>query len=117
MTTIKIFIHFNVFKLDAFLFFFVSSDLFLFLSFSLCHVICWLFNCCGQGRKCTRKQKAWWLVIITFVFTFLLTIFISIEMYHNGAEPHILAWFSGGMCVLLGKCTCCCLFLFRSVQK
>jgi len=80
-----------------------SSTSFFFCS--LCHVICWLFNCCGQGRKCTRKQKAWWLVIITFVLTFLLTIFISIEMYHNGAEPHILAWFSGGMCVLLGKCT------------
>ena len=67
----------------------------------LCHIICWLFGCCGQGRKCTRKQKAWWLVIVTFTITFLLTIFVSIEMYNAGAEPHILAWFSGGMCVFL----------------
>ena len=71
------------------------------LGVCLCHIICWLFGCCGQGRKCTRKQKAWWLVIVTFIITFLLTIFISIEMYNAGAEPHILAWFSGGMCVLL----------------
>lgn len=67
----------------------------------ICHIVCWLFGCCGQGRKCTRKQKAWWLVIVTILITFLLTIFISIEMYNAGAEPHILAWFSGGMCVLL----------------
>ena len=67
----------------------------------LCHVLCWLFDCCGQGRKCTRKQKAWWLVIVTFILTFLITIFVSIEMWNSGYEPHILAWFSGGMCVIL----------------
>jgi hypothetical protein len=67
----------------------------------LCVVMSWLCNCCGQGRRCTRKQKAWWLVIITMILTFVTTVFVSLEMYKAGAEPHILAWFSGGVCVVL----------------
>ena len=79
----------------------ISGNWWTALGVCICHVVCWLFTCCGTSRKCTRKQKAWWLVIVTFVLTFLLTIFVSVEMYNAGAEPHILAWFSGGMCVIL----------------
>ena len=67
----------------------------------ICFLVSWLCNCYGQGRRCTRKQKAWWLVIITMVLTFITTVFVSLEMYKAGAEPHILAWFSGGVCVVL----------------
>lgn len=61
----------------------------------------WLCCCCGQGHKCTRKQRAWWLVIITMFLIGIGTVFIAIELYKSGEKSHVLAWFTAGMAVLL----------------
>jgi hypothetical protein len=67
----------------------------------ICQALFWCLNCCGRGGPCTPKRMRYWAVVGGIIFTLLSTILLSIEFYRSGTQPHILAWYSGGVFVLI----------------
>ena len=72
---------------------------------TICHyVLACLFhilNCCGRYGKCTPVRLRYWAITAGIVFTLVTTFFITLDLYSLGTQPHTLAWFSGGVFVLI----------------
>lgn len=61
----------------------------------------YILNCCGKYGKCKPVRIRYWAITIGIIFTIVTTCFITLDLYKLGTQPHILAWFSGGVFVLI----------------
>ena len=66
-----------------------------------CQCLFFMLNCCGTRGPCTPSRMRYWAIFLGIAFTLISTILISVDLHRNGTEPHILAWVSGGMFVLM----------------
>ena len=60
-----------------------------------------MLNCLWDKRTLYPLTDAVLGYFSRIAFTLISTILISVDLHRNGTEPHILAWFSGGMFVLM----------------
>ena len=63
--------------------------------------IFYILNCCSKYGKCTPVRIRYWAITAGIIFTLVTTFFITLDLYKLGTQPHILAWFSGGVFVLI----------------